>query len=104
MDPLELREMERLLATEYGVEHTPNSPDSDDLESDDVEDAEHWVQVFTELMEFGHTMRETASEAPLDQRCALALQAKLHELHLAYWASRLDRARATRHSKGHQPL
>ncbi|MBO0743909.1 MAG: hypothetical protein J2P43_02735 [Candidatus Dormibacteraeota bacterium] len=102
MDPAQLlRERERRLAAEYRASHPPRAFDGEDLQCQDLETAEHWVGVYTELVDFVHSLvtplsLEHPSRAPGEpsptQR-AIELQAGLLELHLAYWTDRLDRLR-----------
>lgn len=102
MDPIEvLRQRERLLAVRYGADHAPDVLDGEDLQSDDPADAEHWVQVYTELVDFLRTVGP-ASGAPLadrtetpavQERRAMRLERKVHELRLAFWTDRLERLR-----------
>lgn len=102
MDPAErLREGERRLAIKYGGEHPPRSFDGEDLQSDDPADAEHWVGVYVELIQFMETLIESASSVPsgrfptggaptADGLHGLRLQAQILELHLTYWTERLN--------------
>lgn len=95
-----LRQRERLLAVQYGVDHPPKGLDGEDLECDDLADAEHWVKVYTELADFTRSLLESASPGapaghPGSDRSsgdltALMLAARVHELHLAYWVNRLN--------------
>lgn len=100
-----LRHRERLLAVQYGAEYPPKGPDGEDLECDDVADVEHWVKVYTELVDFTRGLLADASppapaeghpargEAGSHMR-ALTLLARVQELHLIYWVSRLDQLRS----------
>lgn len=92
-----LRDQERLLAVEYGVGE-PGPVEGEDLESDDIADAEHWVDVYSELVELSRGLLESASAGspgPGDPAPdpALMLQAQVQELHLTYWVNRLNRLR-----------
>lgn len=103
MDPAQrLRERERHLVTKYGGDHPPRSFDGENLQSEDPHDAEHWVDVYTELVGFMHTLIESASQVSADQEATgtgrhadglrgLRLQCKILELHLTYWTDRLNR-------------
>ena len=101
-----LRHTERLLAAQYGADVPPKLLDANDLESDDLFDAEHWVKVYTELVEFTRGLLDAASgqvesgegnpasdEPPCDLR-ALRLAAEVQQLHLTFWLDRLHRLRA----------
>jgi hypothetical protein len=97
VDPADrLRERERRLVTKYGGDHPPKSFDGEDLQSEDPADAEHWVGVYSELVQFMHSLIEAASQASPDQAPpgnglrGLRLQAQVLELHLAYWTDRLN--------------
>jgi hypothetical protein len=103
VDAAELQEGERSLAAEYGAEAPPSCPDEQDLRSNDLRDIEHWARVYTELEDFGHTLRDIASRASPDQRRAMTLQAKIQELHRAFWTDRLTRARMNHQSDDAQP-
>lgn len=99
-----VRERERLLAIQYGAEEMPKRLVGEDLECDDPADVEHWVEIYTELVGFTHSLLEAATQegsvfgdcvsdrAP-DLR-ALTLRARVQELHLNYWLERLNRIRA----------
>lgn len=103
MDPAKvLRDQERLLAREYGASHAPHPLGGEDLECDDPRDARHWVRVYTELVEFVHGLIEEQSSRRIDDpnlnpgrlpaaMRAMTLQARVLELHLAYWTERLRR-------------
>lgn len=93
MDATELRKREHVLATEYDVAHLPPSPDDEDLRVGDVGHADNWMQVYAELVDFDHSLHEPASEGSPEQQRAIALQAKVHELHLAFWTERSIRSR-----------
>lgn len=98
-----LRYRERLLAVEYGAAGPPKGLDGEDFECTDVADVEHWVKVYTELVEFTRGLLDAppgpsgagdlgSSQGHCDLR-ALALQARVQELHLCYWVNRLDQLR-----------
>lgn len=101
-----LREQQHLLAVEFGA-GDPGFVEGENLESDDIADAEHWVDVYSELVDLTRSLLESAStgspgaagptpeEASTDLR-ALMLQAQIRELHLTYWVNRLNRLRAQR--------
>lgn len=103
MDPADrLREREQRLATKYGGDHPPRSFDGENLQSEDPGDAEHWVDVYTELVAFMHTLIESVSAASPEQATTgaarradglrgLRLQCRILELHLSYWTDRLNR-------------
>lgn len=97
-----LRQKERLLALEYGAEEPPRRLAEEDLECDDRADVEHWVKVYTELVDFTRSLLDVASSpgasdagspvsgrGPNDLR-SLMLQARVQELHLRYWTDRLN--------------
>ena len=101
-----LRQSERLLAAQYGADGPPKLIDSEDLECEDPADVEHWVAVYTELVDFTRSLLETApspaesvggpstpEHASCDLR-ALMLLARVQELHLTYWTERRDRLRS----------
>ncbi|MBO0702193.1 MAG: hypothetical protein J2P38_04620 [Candidatus Dormibacteraeota bacterium] len=101
-----LRETERRLAAQYGAGKVPKLLDAEDLECEDTADVEHWVEVYTELLDFTRSLMETASssrtsaasdraseQASSDLR-ALAYRARVQELHLTYWSDRLQALRA----------
>lgn len=106
MDPAKvLRDQERLLAMEYGATHTPHPLGGEDLDCEDPRDASHWVRVYSELVEFMEGLLEEqraraiddpadpalqADQLPAAMR-AMTLQARVLELHLAYWTQRLAR-------------
>jgi hypothetical protein len=106
VDPAErLRERERRLLSKYGGTHPPRSFDGENLQSEDPRDAEHWVGVYTELVQFIHTLIESAAEASPGHATpepgrqtngvrGMRLQAQVLELHLAFWTDRLNRLRA----------
>lgn len=52
-----LREKERLFAIRYGTEQPPNPLDGEDLQSNDLADAEHWVQVYRAVVGLTHGVR-----------------------------------------------
>lgn len=95
-----LREQQRLLAAEYGAAE-PTPVEGEDLECDDIADVEHWVDVYSELVDFTRSLLESAStgsagagSATPDQELrGLMLQAQVQELHLTYWVDRLNRLR-----------
>lgn len=91
-----LREQQRLLAAEYGVGEPP-PVEGEDLESDGMDDAEHWIDVYSELVEYTRNVLESASRrspgAPPHDLRLLMLQAQVQELHLTYWVNRLNRLR-----------
>lgn len=101
MDPVQvLRERERLFAIRYGADRPPRVPDGDtDLRSEDVEDAEHWMRVYGELVEFLHGLGGSGSETPRAGQDrvgilrAMRLEVKVYELHLAFWTDQLKRLR-----------
>lgn len=101
MDPAELlREQEGRLVAEYRASHPPRAFDGEDLQSEDLATAEHWVGVYTELVDFVHSLPSLSPGDP-DQSPvgtprippAIDLQARVLELHLAYWTDRLRRLR-----------
>ena len=110
-----LRERERLLAFRYGLgEGRRRRFDGEDLACNDLAEVERWVEVYTELVEFTHSALEAAlpeassvaadpepDDPPTEWR-PLMLQARAQELHLSYWASRLDRLR-TKSGLGRNP-
>lgn len=104
MDPARvLREQQRLLAAETGVGEPPPL-EGEDLDSGDIADIEHWVDVYSALVTFTRSLLESASaespdgvdpapdQTPYDLR-VLMLQAQVQELHLTYWVNRLNRLR-----------
>lgn len=99
VDPAKvLRDQERLLAIEYGASHPPASLGGEDLDCRDPRDARHWVRVYTELVEFIHGLMEGQPPEPIEEpgrvppgARAMALQASVLELHLAFWTDRLRR-------------
>lgn len=99
-----LREQERLLAAEYGLDE-PRTVEGEDLESVDIADVEHWIDVYSRLVELTRTLLEARSAEPSsagsatserasDDLRGLMLQAQLQELHLTYWVNRLNRLRS----------
>lgn len=97
-----LRQTEYVLALQYGAEGPPKRLAGEDLECDDRADVEHWVKVYTELVDFTRSLLDVASSpgasdagnpasgrGPSDRR-ALKLQARVQELHLRYWTDRLN--------------
>lgn len=96
MDPAQLlRERERQLIAEYPASHPPQAFDGEDLQCEDSATVEHWVGVYTELVDFVHSLVKPSSpdhppQAPPAPR-AIELQARILELHLAYWTDRLNR-------------
>lgn len=105
MEPVHvLREQQRLLAAEYGVGEPPPL-DGEDLESADIADVEHWIDVYSELVELTRTLLASAAtgppgagppkpgQVPEDLRF-LMLQAQVQELHLTYWVNLLNRLRS----------
>jgi hypothetical protein len=110
-----LREREHLLAFRYGAaERRRRSLDGDHLASDDLAEVERWVAIYSELAEFTHGALEAAvpgappvvagsvPDDPLAGLKLLILQARLQELHLSYWTSRLERLR-TESGPGRNP-
>lgn len=103
MDPAEvLRDRERVLALEYGASHPPHALSGEDLECEDPRDARHWVRVYSELVDFVHSLAQNESPEPVDGEAqdagslppdvrAMTLQVRVLELHLAYWTERLRR-------------
>lgn len=96
-----LQQTERLLALQYGADGPPKRLDDEDLQCDDMADVEHWVRVYTELVDFTRSLLDAASSpgasgaggriqgrSPSELR-ALMLQARVQELHLTYWTERL---------------
>ena len=78
----------------------------EDIQSEDAADAEHWVSVYAELVDFSRTVAERSDEmqsqggtsglAQDPNQARLTLQSKVQELHLAYWVERLNRLREQR--------
>ena len=98
MDPTQLlRERECRLMAEYRASRAPRAFDWEDLQCEDPAIIKHWVDVYTELVEFAHSVIGPASadrpsgEGPKRQS-ALELQTRVLELHLAYWTGRLGRS------------
>lgn len=101
-----LRHAEQRLAARYGADGPPKLLDADDLDSYDPADVEHWVKVYTELVEFTSGLLHgvpagggsasgapVSGPAPLDRR-ALMLLVEVQQLHLTFWLDRLN---------GHRP-
>lgn len=77
----------------------------EDVASGRLEDADHWVAVYSELVEFKRDLlreidrqardmsREAASEISYNRR-AFVLELQRMELHLNYWRERRERMRA----------
>jgi len=98
-----LLEQQHLLAVEYGADE-PRPVEGEDLESADIADAEHWVDVYSGLVDFTCGLLESGPRAsgdaddpapgrsPDDLR-PLMLQAQVQELHLTFWVNRLNRLR-----------
>ena len=77
---------------EYGASRPPSSLGGEDLECDDPRDARHWIGVYTELLGFVHElMQHQSSERGESEMRAMTLQARVIELHLAFWTDRLRR-------------
>lgn len=109
-----LRHTEHLLALEYGAEAPPKRLAEEDLECDSVADVEHWVKVYTELVDFTRSLLDAASaggsgaRGPVSRRGpddlrALTLQARVQELHLGYWTERLSRLQQEADLAGNRP-
>lgn len=97
MDPAQLlRERERRLVAEYPASHPPKAFDGEDLKSEDPRTVEHWVAVYSELVDFVHSIvgpgchegPAAASGGTPDSLPAIELEARVLELHLAYWNDR----------------
>lgn len=98
-----LREQQRLLAAEYGVTD-PGLVEGEDLECEDIADVEHWVDVYSRLVDLTRSLLELASAESREARSpgpdrvpgdlrALMVRAQVQELHLTYWVNRLNHLR-----------
>lgn len=109
----ELRRDEYLLAGQYRTRYSAKRLDDEDLDCEDLADAEHWVEVYRELLEFTRSVLEedlpgaSIVEIPRPDQAltglrALMLQAQVQQLHLTYWVGRLDQLRRESASDGKQ--
>lgn len=105
----ELVERCRRLASEQAALHGPvclASPleDGEDLDSAEIEDADHWVAVYSELVEFKQELlreidrqaleiRRTDPEFVPSNRRAFVLELQRLQLHLQYWSGRRQELR-----------
>lgn len=103
MDPAQLlRQRERRLVREYGAGHPHRAFGGEDLGSEDLEDVEHWVAVYTELVQFMQNLIDSASQAAAgppaegdDPLRGMTIQTRCLELHLNFWSDKLSRLRAS---------
>lgn len=82
----EPRDKERSLAVEYGIVEASTSLVDENLESGGPRDAQHWVEVYNELVDFSHDLTNTPSGEAIYLQRAIAFQAKPLEVHLAFWS------------------
>lgn len=77
----------------------------EELNSAHLSDAEHWIAIYSSLVDFvrdllarmvpgGLEVRGRPSRDLFRTRLALELELKLYELHLRYWRRRKDQLRA----------